>query len=174
MEKWFQEEYRALRFELNERIKFLHQTINLAVIFWLVSLVVSFYFIFSDINPENLKTFLLVLPLLFDLLAFNYQFNQNSLESIARYIHLEIKPRTGKISGEEVLGWEKFFAKDKASFKFESSFKILPFVLPSLIPFFFLITRANLNSWQISLSIADLIFLALVILNFRYKFRRVK
>ena len=119
-------------------------------------------------------TFLLFVPILFDLLGYNYQSNQNSLESIARYIHDSIRPQVKEMSGQDILGWEKFFAGQKLPFKFESIFKVFPFVLPSFIPLALLSLRIPLTPFQRVLVWIDIVFLILLLENFRYKLRRVK
>lgn len=171
---WRVKEFESLRLELHARVKFLHQTINLAIIFWLVSLITVFYFLSQGIPKELIITYILILPIIFDLLGYNYQSNQNSLESIAKYIYEVVRPSIKKLSGQEILQWEKFFAVQKAPFKFESTFKIFPFVLPSFLPIILLLARTPLTDLQRVIAAVDLILFALLLENFRYKLRRVK
>ncbi|MFA6493355.1 MAG: hypothetical protein WCV58_04410 [Patescibacteria group bacterium] len=173
-EKWFALEYGKSRNELNNRIVFLHKTINLAIILWVVFLIITFIIIGLGVKRDLLHTFLLFIPIIMDLLAFNYQSNQNSLESIPRYYYYYLKPILEQKYGNDTLHWEEYFAKEKEPFKYESVTKVFPFVLPSLIPFYFLFTRIPLKSYQFVLVAIDILFLLLMIYIFRYKLRRVK
>jgi hypothetical protein len=174
IQEWRIKEFECLRHEMHARIKFLHQTINLAIIFWLILLIAVFYLVSRGIPRELLITLLVIAPIIFDLLCFNYQSNQNSLESIAKYIHEAVRPRVAEAGGQEILEWEKYFALLKIPFKFESSFKIFPFVLPSIIPFVLLSMKVPLNFFQYAIIVVDIIFLIFMLENFRYKLRRVK
>lgn len=173
-EQWQALEFKTSRHELNNRIDYLHKSINLGAIFWLVFLVASFFFIAIGLDKNLFYTYLLLIPIVMDLLTFNYQSNQNSLESIPRYYHYHLKPMLEEKYGKGVLEWEKYFADDKEPFKYESVTKIFPFVLPSIIPFYFLFARVPLDTFQIILVIVDILFLVLMLESFRYKLRRVK
>jgi hypothetical protein len=173
-QQWRMKEFEYLRLELNNRIDFLHKTITLAVIFWLVLFITVFQLILRGLSVSYLITYLLFVPIIFDLLGYNYQSNQNSLESIPKYIHEVIRLQARDMSAQDVLGWEKFFAMQKVPFKFESTFKVFPFVLPSAIPFVLLAMRVSLNPFQQILVWVDIIFLVFLLESFRYKFRRVK
>ncbi|MCX6811320.1 MAG: hypothetical protein NT039_01330 [Candidatus Berkelbacteria bacterium] len=173
-EKWFILEFKNLRDELNDRIIFLHRTINLAIVFWVIFLLAVFALLIFNAKKELIYTFLLLIPIVMDLLAFSYQTNQNSLESIPKYFHEKIKPRLDKKYQSNILGWEKFFAQEKWPFRFESITKVFPFLLPSLIPIYFLIARYPLVEYQVIIAIIDIVLLLVVLENFRYKLRRVK
>jgi len=173
-EKWDVIEYEQLRHELNSRIDFLHKTINLAVIFWLIFLIFSFFFMALGMPKNFYYTYLLLIPVVMDLLGFNYQSNQNSLESIARYFQHHLRPSLEEKHGKDILCWEKFFADDKFPFRYESATKIFPFVLPSIIPLYFLINKIPLEHYQTTILVIDLVLLALMLIIFRYKLRRVK
>lgn len=174
-EKWDLLEYKQLRGELNNRVSFLHNSINLAVIFWLIFLIISFLFMALGMPMNMFITFLLLIPLVMDLLCFNYQSSQNSLESIARYNEYYLKPKLEKkYATKDILGWERFFATDKEPFKIESSTKVFPFILPSIIPLYFLFARTPLLPYQIAILTTDLVFLVIILVIFRYKLRRVK
>jgi len=173
-EKWDALEFEQLRGELNQRIAFLHKNITLGAIFWLIFLIATFFLIVLGIEKETFYTYLLLIPIVLDLLAFNYQSNQNSLESIPRYFHYYLKPKLREKYGTEMLHWEKFFADDKKPFSIESVTKIFPFVFPSAIPLYFLFAGIQLEKYQMTILIVDLFFLALMLWIFRYKLRRVK
>lgn len=172
--QWVMREFEALRNELNDRISFLHKTINLAVVFCFVSLIAAFYFISCGLSYELLITFLLAVPIVIDLLAYNYQSNQNSLESVAKYIYEVVRPRVMEITGQDVLAWEKYFAVQKHPFRYESVLKVFPFVLPALIPALLLAFKVPLNRFQRILAWVNIAFLLIMVENFRYKLRRVK
>lgn len=173
-EIWHLKEYEKLRDEIKERIILLHKTINMAIIFWLIFLLAIIGLLILDAEKSIIYTFLLIIPIIMSLLAFNYQTNQNSLESIAKYCHEKIKPKLDKKYNSYILGWEKFFAIQKRPFRFESVTKVLPFLLPLLIPIYFLIARYPLENYQIIIAVVDIVLLVIVSENFRYKLRRVK
>lgn len=173
-EQWQALEFKTTRNELNNRIDFLHKSINLGAIFWLIFLITTFFFIAIGLEKNFFITYLLLIPIVIDLLAFNYQSNQNSLESIPRYYYYKLKPLLEKKYGEDILEWEKYFAEDKEPFKYESVTKVFPFVLPSIIPIYFLFSGTPLNTLQIILVIIGILFLLLMLEGFRYKLRRVK
>jgi uncharacterized membrane protein len=173
-EKWQALEFEQLRGELNNRVDFLHKSINLAIIFWLIFLIMSFFFMAIGMPKNIFYTFLLLIPVVMDLLGFNYQSNQNSLESIPRYFQYHLKPILDEKHGDGMLAWEKFFADEKFPFRFESVTKVFPFVLPSIIPFYFLFAKVPLENYQAAILAIDLILLVLMLSIFRYKLRRVK
>lgn len=174
-EDWYALEYKQLRFELNNRVDYLHKTISLAAIFWLVFLIASISFLLLGVPKNIFYTFLLSIPIVIDLVAFNYQSNQNSLESIPRYFEYRLKPLLEKKYGKDsILGWEQYFTQEKASFKYESVTKVFPFVLPSFIPIYFLFAQIPLQNHQTTIIYVDLAMLVLMLLTFRYKLRRVK
>jgi len=173
-ERWLVLEYKNLRHELDLRVIYLYKTINLAIFFWVVFLGMFFVFWSFGVEKKIIITFLLLVPMIIDLIAFVYQTNQNSLESIARYIHLKIKPKLDKNYGKSVLGWEKFFAREKRPFRYESVTKVFPFILPSIIPIYFLVAGYELEPYQIIIAIIDIVLLAIMLENFRYKLRRVQ
>ncbi|MDH4358939.1 MAG: hypothetical protein OEV37_03335 [Candidatus Berkelbacteria bacterium] len=173
-EMWYILEFENLRHELSERIIFLNHTINLAIIFWVVFIVMFFGMVTLEVKKETIYTFLLLIPIVMDLLAFSYQTNQSSLESIPKYFHEQIKPRLDNKYKSNILGWEKFFAEQKKPFRVESVTKVLPFLIPSLIPIYFLVAKYPLERYQTAVAIVGIIFLLIVLENFRYKLRRVK
>lgn len=115
-----------------------------------------------------------MMPIVLCMLGYNYQSNQNSLESIPKYFFEHIKPIIEKKSNTKILGWEKYFAIQKEPFKVESVAKVFPFILPVLIPIYFLLTKFPLQDYQTIIAIVDIMFFLFMIENFRYKLRRVK
>ena len=166
------EEFRALRQEINTRLKILHQQIVVASVFWVVLIVTGIFL--SQVYPTGiLYNFLLLIPLIFVGLTFNYQDNQRTLETTARYREENLKPKLQKVWGQEVFEWEKWFTEQKKRYQFSSSYKLFalltPFILPMILLFF-----AVLDGFQFILAITDLIFLIIIIINFRYKLFRIK
>lgn len=173
-EQWLALEFKTTRQELNNRIDFLHKTISLGAIFWLIFIIATFFFIAIGLEKSLFTTYLLLFPFAMGLLAFNYQSNQNSLESIPRYYYYKLRPILEKKYDKEILAWEKFFAEDKEPFKYESATKIFPFVFPFLIPIYFIFSGTELDALQICLIVIDILFLFIMLASFRYKLRRVK
>jgi len=173
-EKWFKLEFNNLHNELTARIVYLYKTINLAIIIWVVFILAFFAMVILDTDKKIIYSFLLVVPIVIDLVAFVYQTNQNSLESIPRYFHLIIKPRLDKKYSRDMLQWERFFAKEKWPFRLESITKVLPFILPSIIPIYLLVEKYPLENYQTIIAWVDILLLVVVLENFRYKLRRVK
>lgn len=168
---WQMLEYQTLRSEITERIKILHYSIHLTTVLLALLIIFVFILFFLEADYNILITFLLTIPIFINLLAFNYQSNQNVLESIARYICYELKPQ---VNISEVLNWEYYFAKEKQSFKIDSATKVFPFLIPSLIPIYLLVFSQPLLSFQLFLAYFDLLLLAVMLIGFRYKLRRVK
>lgn len=163
-----------MRAELSERIRFLHRTITTAAVFLFISFIVGFCLHREGMTEGQLVTFCLGVPLVVDLLAYNYQSNQNSLESIARYIHLVVRPQVHEMAGQDILKWEEFFAAEKHPYRCESVLKVFPFVLPSLVPVSFLVLKTPMSTYQRALAWTDTVFLLIMLVTFRYKLRRVK
>lgn len=172
--RWLELEFKNLHNELTARIIYLYKTINLAIIFWVIFLLAFFGMQILGVEKKIIYTFLLIIPVIFDLVAFVYQTNQNSLESIANYFHKRIKPQLDKKYKSNMLQWEKFFAEQKRPFRYESITKVFPFILPSIIPIYLLTAKYPLEQYQIVIAIIDIVLLIIVLENFRYKFRRVR
>lgn len=160
------EEYRTLRAEIAIRLRLLHQFSALASIFWVVFLLAGFWI--QTLGQNILINYLLLIPLVFIGLTFNYQDNQRTMEITARYIEYVLKP---KLADE--LTWEQYFGKQKKMYKFSSANKIFALIVPLILPIVLLFS-ANLNQFQITLASIDLILLAIVLYNFRYKLNRIK
>jgi len=173
-EIWFIKEYEGLRYELSERIKFLHNTINLAIVFWALFIILYFVFVAIGLSKYHIITYLLLIPIVLDMVGYNYQSNQNSLESIAKYFHEHIKPGIKSKYKARLLEWEAYFAKQKEPFKVESVTKVFSFIMPTFIPIYLLASNVQLDKPQQILAIFDLILFVLMLENFRYKLRRVK
>ncbi len=173
-ERWFKLEFENLRHEQTARIVYLYQSINLAIIIWVIFILAFFGMLILRVEEKIIYSFLLIVPIVIDLVAFVYQSNQNSLESIANYFHEVVKPKLDRKYHRNILRWEKFFAKEKRPFRYESVTKVFPFLLPSIIPIYLLAAKYPLLPHQIALAIIDIGLLLLVIENFRYKLRRVR
>ncbi len=151
-------EYESLRNEVIARIKILHHQISLAV-------TLSFLFIFGFLifytNQEALIIYLLTLPVVFYLLTFNYQANQMTMETVARYLRTKHKSQ-----------WEKFYVEHKKGIRISSFLKVLPFFFTPIFCLIYLPIVANLSRTENIFYILDWVLLALVIYNFKYKLKR--
>lgn len=166
------EEFRALRKEIDSRLKILHYLILLASIFWLILIIVG-VFINQIYSTNILYDFFLLIPLIFTGLTLNYQDNQRTLEATARYLEYNLKPKLQKIWGKDILEWERWYASQKKKYQFSSIYKLFALLTPLFIPIILLIF-ATLNRFQISLAITDTLLLIIIIVNFRYKLFRIK
>jgi hypothetical protein len=166
------EEFKILRKEVDSRLTILHQLIALASIFWVVLLITGILFLVY-FPTQLVNLFLLIIPLIFTGLTFNYQDNQRTLEATARYIEENLKPKLKEIDSEEVLGWEQWFVKHKKNYQFSSSYKLFALLIPFIIPILLLIL-SPLTGLQLILAIVNLFFLVVIIANFRYKLFRIK
>lgn len=163
----FIEEYKALRAEIAIRLKLLHDIIAFATIFWVVLLIAGIWILTFE-SYILLNTYLLIIPLVFTGIIFNYQDNQRTLEITAKYVEKNLKSVLS--SG---LEWEQYFAKQKKSYQISSAYKIFALIVPLVIPVVLLISQ-KLTNFQIVLAIIDLFFLCVVLINFRYKLYRIK
>lgn len=146
------EEFKVNWTEIVERVKILHGLIALAVILMAVFLIGG-VFLFGQLGTERFSWYLLLIPVVFACLTFNYQANQMTMEAVASYaqnIH---------------SGWHNYYGSHKRSYQLTSFLKVLPLLLPLLIPF--IVDPVSANA-QI-LRFFDFALLALVIFNFRYK-----
>lgn len=147
-----QEDLRNMRHEVLERAKALHQMINLAVGLGVVFLIASFW-LGTFISPESFQVYILLIPIVFAGLTFNYQANQMTMEAVARYVTT--------ISS----GWDEYYASHKRKVQLTSFLKILPLLLPQLLPLFFYPSRMTQPFfWWV-----DIVLFLLVLFNFRYK-----
>mgnify|MGYP006952612258 FL=1 len=156
----------SLRAEITRRVGLLHQQLNLAAVMLLAAAGFGYYLYLLGTTFEQLETFGLFLPLVFSCLTFNYQGNQMTLEALARYLR-EQSP--GQATAAK---WENFYGDFKRSVQLISFLKILPLLLPQLLPFIYLAR----HGWPIGLLDGilisfDLALLLLTIFNFRYKLR---
>ncbi|OGD61209.1 hypothetical protein A3A71_01265 [Candidatus Berkelbacteria bacterium RIFCSPLOWO2_01_FULL_50_28] len=149
------EEFKINWTEIVERVKILHGLITLAVILMTVFLI-SGVFLFGRLTTEGFSWYLLLIPVVFACLTFNYQANQMTMEAVAGYAR------------SVYSGWDKYYGSHKQRYQLTSFLKVLPLLLPLLIPFF---VAPEILSLQI-LRWVDLALLALVIFNFRYKLSR--
>lgn len=166
------EEYRALRKEINSRMKLIHFFVFAATCFGLIFLIAGIW-LYSFVSLEIFYTYLLLIPLIYVGLIFNYQDNQRALEATARYQEEKIKPKLDKLANADTLEWEMWFVGFKKKVQFSSSYKIFPFILPFVLPIILLI-NSNLTRSQLYLVYIDLLFFIIVLANFRYKLFRLK
>lgn len=160
------EEYKALRAEIAIRMKLLHQLIALGSIFWVV-LVIFGLFLYLY-HPKILNIFLLIIPVIFAGIVFNYQDNQRAMESTARYLNDELDKKL-----DSQLGWERFFAGQKKIYQYSNANKLFALLMPFALPIVLLFV-GSLSTLEFYLALMDLIILIALLTNFRYKIYRVK
>lgn len=160
------EEYKLLRTEIAIRLKLLHHLIAIGNILWAVFLIFGIW-VYQP-GTEIFYTYLLIIPIVFAGLTFNYQDNQRTMEATARYVEDKLKPKF-----ENGLEWEEFFASQKKIYQLYSANKIFALLVPFLIPII-LLTTQNLSNFQITLAAVDILLFVAILINFRYKLYRVK
>ena len=130
-----------------------------------MAFILSFLFIFGFLifytNQEALIIYHLTLPVVFYLLTFNYQANQMTMETVARYLRTKHKSQ-----------WEKFYVEHKKSIRITSFLKILPFFIVPIFCLIYLPIVADLSKTENIFYVIDWALLALVIYNFKYKLKR--
>lgn len=147
-----------LRQEILERVKGLHGLITTGTYLSAFFLVAGFFL--STLLPTvTFNWYILTLPLVFALLTFNYQANQMTMEAVGAYLRQK----------ESSEGWETFYDRYKKGVQLTSFLKILPLLVPQLLPIILWATNASLEPNQQLLASADLVLFLLVIANFRYK-----
>jgi len=170
MENFAISEYKKLREEITERAKMLHQMINLSVLLLFSSAIFTFLLVFFDPTFMLLRYFVLSLPIIFSLLTFNYQANQATLEAIAKYLNTDFKKNL-KIP-KETIGWDDFYNEHKKQMRMASFLKVVPLLLPQLIPFLIIIlSSAPISAKEFLLFWTDIVLFIIVIYNFRYKLK---
>ncbi|QQG49895.1 MAG: hypothetical protein HZB70_03820 [Candidatus Berkelbacteria bacterium] len=151
-------EFTNLRQEISERVKGLHSLINSATCL-AAAFVIAGFFLYEFSSSSTLIWFLLMLPIIFASLTFNYQANQMTMEAVASYL----------ASKEPAGGWEGYYAKWKKRVQLTSFLKTLPLLLPQALPLVLWCIGATLEPTQQVMAWVDTVFLALTIFNFRYK-----
>ncbi len=146
-----------LRQEITERVKILHQIINLAILLIVFALCFIVFLYQQKATEEQIGLFILLQPVIFAFLTFNYQANQMTLEGLAKYLKEE--------------GWESFYGQYKKGRRLTSFLKVLPLVAPQFVPL--AIWPFFVGFYQFYwLIIIDLVLFLLVLINFRYKFQK--
>jgi hypothetical protein len=162
-------EYNNLRKEILARLQIHHYIVLSASIILVILLIIGIF-----LNRNNfLDTYLLIIPLIFAGIIFNYQSNQRVMEATARYIEEKIRPKMEGEIKDSAFEWEKYFAGEKRRWQFSSIYTLFSMLAPFFIPILLLIF-ANLSRFQLILALVDLFFLLVIIANFRYKLFRIK
>lgn len=163
---WLLKEYEVMRLEITERVKLLHHFIAMAVYLMMVSTIIAILLVWFGGSPFSLVLFLLLLPVIFTGLTFNYQANQMTLEVLAGYSNSLIKV------GEAAKAWDDVYGHYKRMVRLTSFLKVVPLLIPQLIPFFVIYYVGwPRHGGLAALLILDLVLFFLVIINFRYKWR---
>lgn len=147
-----------LRQEILERVRSLHGLITVAT-YLSVFLLVAAFFLITLLPVVTFNWYLLLVPLVFITLTFNYQANQMTMEAVGAYLR----------SKEEGGGWETFYERYKKRAQLTSFLKILPLLVPQLIPIVLWSLAVPLTDNQQVLASVDVALFFLVIANFRYK-----
>lgn len=153
--QWHLEEYKQLRHEIAVRVQLLHWLIALSSILSVAAIIAAFYLRLNHL-------FLLVLPLVFSGITFNYQANQMTMEAVAVYLQNKYNDH---------LAWDKAYGEAKVPQRLTSFLKTIPLHLPMLIPFILFATNRVPRALT-PLAWIDIAIFALVIYNFRYKFKK--
>lgn len=155
-------EYNQLRQEILARATMHHEQLVYAVVIQFVSLMFLVWLNHHQVNWASTELFLLALPMVFAGLTYNYQANQCTLESAAKYLHHQYN--------SVGLKWDEFFGSQKSKQHLVSFSKALPLIWPQFVPIVIWIVfgwpTGRLSS---ALMTVDLILLIVTLLNFRYK-----
>lgn len=155
-------EYNQMRSEILARATMHHNQLTQAVVLQLLCVGVVVWLAFQQADWQVIELFLLLASAVFTLLTFNYQANQCTMESVAKYLDHQY----GKVG----LEWERFFAKEKARNQMVSFGKAFPLVWPQFVP----IVIWRVNGWPVSqlqsaLLVVNIILLVWSLVNFKYK-----
>ena len=163
------EEYRGARAEVRERALFLHNSLNLGVLLGFAGATVWVLLNAVHVSPTLRYTFLLLLPIVFATLTFNYQANQMTLEAVAGFSDRLRKSPEFKTPGES---WDEAYGNRKRSVELTSFLKVLPLLIPLLLPFVVIgIANGFPTGGNGILCGVDLALFAVVLANFWYKTR---
>jgi hypothetical protein len=157
-------EYSQLRQEISARLVMHHNQLALATVLQLVCALFVMWLNHPTANWESTELFLLIVPIVFAGLTFNYQANQCTMESVGRYLNQQY--------GNSGMKWEEFFGTEKFKSKLVSFSKALPLIWPLFIP----VVLWSVVGWPegklaSSLFVVDLTLLIIMLANFRYKLR---
>ncbi len=163
-------EHHSFRQEILERVKFLHQLLSLATVLWGAFFIVGIFLVWQGISRELLTTYMLVIPIIFSILTYNYQANQMTMEAVARYLYFHLKPAI-KTPTFQIKSWDEDYASEKYKYRLISFLKVSPLLLPQSLPFIVLIWLGQLPSGSLNFSLwlFGLLLFGLTIFNFRYK-----
>lgn len=165
MEDWQLAEYNNCRKEVHLRVKMLHQMITLSVILIFTSVIILVAMRAYNTNWEVTRLFLLLVPLVFATLTYNYQANQMTMEAVARFAD---QIRNSKFKEES---WDNYYGKHKLGVQLISFMKVIPLLLPQILPIVLFFTDQQLSQIPLYfiLAVIDLALFAVAIFNFRYK-----
>ena len=147
-------EYKCLQSEIAERGKILHNIINLSIILLFISLIIFIALIILNIPDNIFILYLLLLPPLFAFLIFNYQANGHTLEVALEYTQHLFED-----------SWRPFYMKKKKKYLLIAFAKVLPMLLPLLIP---LCLYSRIGAYK-PLFFFDIVLGFMVAANYLYK-----
>lgn len=163
-------EHHAFRQEILERVKFLHQVLSLATLLWGALLIFGFFLAWQEVPRQLLLTYILITPIIFSTLTYNYQANQMTMEAVARYLYFHLKPAI-KTPTASVKSWDEDYASEKNKYRLISFLKVSPLLLPQSLPIIIVFWLKSLPEGDLNLSlwVFDLFLFGLTLFNFRYK-----
>ncbi|MEZ0287155.1 MAG: hypothetical protein ACAH35_04965 [Candidatus Paceibacterota bacterium] len=165
------QEYKAVRGEVADRAKMLHGMLTNAAFMQFIAAVLYFTFL-GGMDSIVTVYFLLTLPVVFAALCFNYQANQMTLEQLAHHSNNIRQRLTDK--DDDRASWDEQYGRFKKKYQLTSFLKVLPLLLPFLIPYILLLQNGGFfdDASANRLVVIDTLIFALVIFNFRYKWHR--
>lgn len=160
--------YSQMRSEIVARIKVLHSILLWSSMLLGASVIFAVYLSSVNASQTLIITYILSLPIVFSLIGFNYQANQMTMESVARYLKHHIETEEPEA---EFLSWEMFYASQKSKYELVSFLKVVPILMPQLLPIAVIVFLGELpnlvfQQWLIAI---DLALFVLLIFDFRYK-----
>ena len=161
------EEYRGARSEVRERARFLHTALSLGVILEATAAVGWAGLVLFHASTSLQHTFLLLQPVIFATLAFNYQANQMTLEAVAGFSDRLRSVPDFKV---ETASWDQAYGTHKRGYELTSFLKIMSLMLPLLLPFVVIGLKGGFpQGGNGVLCAVDVALFLLVVANFRYK-----
>lgn len=148
----------GLRQEILERLRLLHNILT-AASYLIVALLIAGFFLYALVGTTLTVWYLLLWPLVFAPLTFNYQANQMTMEAVSAYLK----------SKEAGHGWETFYGAYKQRVQLTSFLKVLPLLVPQLVPIVLWGAGTTFTAGQQILALVDGVLFLLVVVNFRYK-----
>ncbi len=156
---WKQAEYVQLRQEIVARVTLLHQLLALASLSTLVVLLCVVWLIGYGFT-QSAVWLGLAYPFVSATIAFNYQANQMTMESVARYVQGNL---------DTYVGWDRSYGEAKLPHMLTSFLKIMSLLIPHLAALGIFVGVNDLSFYQLVLAWLNIGVLLVLVFNFRYK-----